>query len=1022
MHVTRVELENIKSYTSAEFSFERGTTAIVGPNGAGKTTILEAIAWSLFDQLEYSKDDFLRRGAKKGSVRVTFESDVDQRQYTIYRDTGQGYYVFDPVLGVRIAEKKQDTASFLRQHLGVEPGTDLRSLFRSAIGVPQGSFTAEFLLTSNARRAAFDRLLKVEEYREGAERLRDTNGLIRERTARIRERIASAEGQLARYDELIVEHKAAVLRAGELESALGDLQREAAERAASVSLLDEAERRVAEARAQADRLAARHEAIENQLIGARRELEAAERASLRQRATVEGHNQHLAALEALRRLDVERSEREPLRLEEGRVAALAGSAELDVRRLEEALARARQAAVAAHELHSAIDEQESLERERERLRDLRARAQAARQACARLDRDLEMLRAQHMQTRERVRGAEAAAGAQKLVEELESERIYIENELARERDLALNRKHFAKENRELEQEVNRLRDIVAALDREARAYEQLSSGAVRASVLEQREQELGELMARLRAEITRDEKMRAEVKGGLCPILSQKCLNIGEDQTLEGYFTDHLAANHASLAEVEGERSLVSRAVREARAATIAASKMETAQARLAQERMLLVSREKSLNDVQLELQKIPSNGDHRLRDAQTRMLGIDGELKSAREAALRFSELETQRGRLKEIEEEGKRKKEERAELIAAADATGQMETEIGEVEQRLQSRADPRGRALSLRVEGERADSLAAELGGARSAWESLHGQKQTLQQQLARFAALDATWTAESAKRDRTEAAYREFLACELPAKALDARQSDFTRVSAESARIAHEADGARLTHENAAAAYDRARHGEERGALALARERIAVTAAQLQATQESARVRAAEITRLDGVRAGLREEFAEKDRLEELNETTDFIRDVLKLAGPLVTESYLYNISVEANQLFRDITGEASRTLRWSRDYEIILEEDGYDRPFPNLSGGEQMAAALSVRLAMLKQLSDIRIAFFDEPTINMDAERRERLALSIGQIRDFHQLFVISHDDTFEESVDHIVHIRKDEGGRMKDEG
>ncbi|MET0649699.1 MAG: AAA family ATPase, partial [Pyrinomonadaceae bacterium] len=87
MHVTRVELEQIKSYERGAFAFERGTTAIVGPNGAGKTTILEAIAWTLFDVLDYSKDDFLRRGAKKGSVRVTFQSDLDERRYTIYRDT-----------------------------------------------------------------------------------------------------------------------------------------------------------------------------------------------------------------------------------------------------------------------------------------------------------------------------------------------------------------------------------------------------------------------------------------------------------------------------------------------------------------------------------------------------------------------------------------------------------------------------------------------------------------------------------------------------------------------------------------------------------------------------------------------------------------------------------------------------------------------------------------------------------------------------------------------------------------------
>ena len=83
MHVTRVELENIKSYESAEFTFERGTTAIVGRNGTGKTTILEAIAWALFDVLDYRKEDFLRRGAKRGSVSVTVGSGVDERQYTI---------------------------------------------------------------------------------------------------------------------------------------------------------------------------------------------------------------------------------------------------------------------------------------------------------------------------------------------------------------------------------------------------------------------------------------------------------------------------------------------------------------------------------------------------------------------------------------------------------------------------------------------------------------------------------------------------------------------------------------------------------------------------------------------------------------------------------------------------------------------------------------------------------------------------------------------------------------------------
>ena len=68
----------------------------------------------------------------------------------------------------------------------------------------------------------------------------------------------------------------------------------------------------------------------------------------------------------------------------------------------------------------------------------------------------------------------------------------------------------------------------------------------------------------------------------------------------------------------------------------------------------------------------------------------------------------------------------------------------------------------------------------------------------------------------------------------------------------------------------------------------------------------------------------------------------------------------------------------------------------------------MAAALAFRLALLKELSEINIAFFDEPTSNLDEDRRRNLAQQIGRIKHFNQLFVVSHDDSFEAYTDQVI--------------
>jgi exonuclease SbcC len=274
------------------------------------------------------------------------------------------------------------------------------------------------------------------------------------------------------------------------------------------------------------------------------------------------------------------------------------------------------------------------------------------------------------------------------------------------------------------------------------------------------------------------------------------------------------------------------------------------------------------------------------------------------------------------------------------------------------------------------------------------------------------LDARWTALSEEREATTQGHRTYLTNEAEAASLIERQEQLKAANAGLEELSAQTDAAKRELTDAEAAYDAAAHQQLRERLRETEaEHIRVTSERESAERRKQQL-SEELARFTEIRASMRTELQEKERLEHVAETTAFIRDTLKEAAPRVARNYVYHVSLEAAQMFREITGNAEYTLKWAEDYSIVMEEGGYERPFSSLSGGEQMAAALSIRLALLKQLTDIRIAFFDEPTANMDAERRENLAMQISRISHFDQLFVISHDETFDNFVDNVISIER----------
>ena len=84
----------------------------------------------------------------------------------------------------------------------------------------------------------------------------------------------------------------------------------------------------------------------------------------------------------------------------------------------------------------------------------------------------------------------------------------------------------------------------------------------------------------------------------------------------------------------------------------------------------------------------------------------------------------------------------------------------------------------------------------------------------------------------------------------------------------------------------------------------------------------------------------------------------------------------------------------------------------------LNGREGRDGVQSAQMALAKEFSDLGVAMFDEPTTNMDKERRGELAKIIGRIKEtygFEQLFVIGLDESFETMTEQVIRLEKVDG-------
>ncbi|MBE9065340.1 SMC family ATPase [Leptolyngbya cf. ectocarpi LEGE 11479] len=920
MYLLSVTLTNFKTHRDRNFEFQLGTNAICGVNGAGKTSILEAIAWTLFNHRgSYKQEDLIRNGSGSAQARVAFVSSYDSRTYEVERCTSRGYTIFDPQLGERLpySRIKDEVEPWLVQHLGVPMGTDLGQLFANTIGVPQGTFTADFLLSPEKRKPIFDSVLKVEEYRRVH---KDSNSLRRHAEAQIdllKTQLQHYEEQLQTWETLEIRQASIVQEITTSEQQLTSLQE-------TLEKLQTAKASLTIKVQEIQSLQQQQQQLGLQLEAKRQALQLLEQARLRsQQATklcqvhTDAHRCYLNVENTLKILTQQDKKRQQLlQQQQAQQRSLDQQASLLARfqvQLEQRDRLQKQIA----ELATPCEQQEALDTNLRNLRQqqqgltkLQVHRQSGQDSLARLQRDLQQVETD-------LKALEALQSSVETIPTLEQQQQRWQQQLSR-----------VEAAQQFEAELEQL---VTSHRTQATDYTQQAAMALDA---------LGDLQESL-------------------PLLS----------------SDVIAQLKAAIATGQ-----------------------TLSQTTLSSLESILGDLLEQIDTTQLK---------HNLKTVQGKLTiayGHQAQLSHRHQLQQKQTELITQQQRLQA----------EIVQLDQQLTQADSLERHLSGLEKAIAALGDPKSRCQVLQEQLQAMANIETE-------YERLQVQRQTLAdtlsaltEQIASFTDLDTEISQQQQLRQDNQAGYLIYIQNEKDAQQLERLTTELTATAQVIADLTQQHDRLATEHSQLADDCDpdalpalEQRYAEVKSQC----DRITGSLPQQRKLQSELTNQLESLRQVAKKREQAQTELKQKERVKRF---INFARKAYKAAGPRITERYVQGISQEADRLLRELLNRPNVALEWTRDYEIIVQEGGNRRRFINLSGGEQMCAALAVRLALLKVLADIDIAFFDEPTTNMDRPRRESLAEAIGRLKTFKQLFVISHDDTFEKVTENVIVVERDE--------
>ncbi len=373
----------------------------------------------------------------------------------------------------------------------------------------------------------------------------------------------------------------------------------------------------------------------------------------------------------------------------------------------------------------------------------------------------------------------------------------------------------------------------------------------------------------------------------------------------------------------------------------------------------------------------------------QATLRSLQEELVAAREADRRLATAGALRQERKHLQERLEQLRQAITGFAREQQECSAAPAQLADLRRELAALADPRAELMALKTVVARRDTLESDLRQARRRLDEWLKKQRELEQAVGSSSNLAASVAAAEARQDENREQHNAYLGEEAVIASLATARDDLAAVEKKQA-----AERERLAAaETRAASLTAAASQLEPAALSPQLELdLALVEGQRAERQQMVDDLAADTARLEGSEARLMQRRGDMERLNKTRELILFGRSKLVELEELLGGRVQADVAALATRFLAHLLDDPSARLSWPWKGSVELTRAGQSLSLPQLAPAEQACCGLAFRLALIRNVSNLRSAFVEGLTLY---DRRADIINRLRRLPDFDQIFVPS---------------------------